>query len=109
MRPSVHFACIIVLAALSPVVAGDVTKRPLSTGQPFGALDPTPRTLSQFVVKSDACWRTCTASCGSSFQICSKAHWINECRAESDVCDLACLKSCRSFGGPLLGITDSGP
>lgn len=63
--------------------------------------------LSSKVIVSDACWRTCVAECGSVFHVCSRDHSFNGCRAQSDACDLGCQKTCRTYGGPLLDITNS--
>jgi hypothetical protein len=103
-------ACIAVLVAL-PAVAGDVVPVPppwpvWQRGQP---LDFTPRTHSRSVRVSDACWRTCETQCKWRFQACASAYRVNDCRIETDACDLSCLKACRAYGGPLLSITDSGP
>ena len=62
--------------------------------------------LSTTVRVSDACWRTCRAHCGGVLVACANDDWFNNCRAVSDRCDLDCLKRCRTYGGPLLDITD---
>ena len=61
--------------------------------------------LSSTVLVSDACWRTCAAQCGGHFGTCVGAAVLNNCRFGGDVCDLACQKRCRAYGGPLLDIT----
>src|SRR5215467_121294 len=71
-------------------------------------LDPTARAHSNSVRVSDACWRTCETACSRRFQACSRAYHVNDCRSETDSCDLTCLKTCRTYGGPFLDITDSG-
>ena len=72
-------------------------------------LDPTPRAHSNSVRVSDACWKTCETHCSRRFQACATAYHVNDCRSQNDACDLACLKTCRTYGGPFLDITDSGP
>ena len=62
--------------------------------------------LSSTVRVSDACWRTCEAHCAGGFVACADGDWFNNCRTVSDRCDLACMKRCRAYGGPLLDITD---
>ena len=86
--------------AASPVRAGDILGD-------FLPLFNTRPSLSSKVIVSDACWRTCTAECSSVFHVCAKTQWLNGCRAQSDACDLNCQKSCRTYGGPLLSITNS--
>jgi len=61
--------------------------------------------LSSTVLVSDACWRTCAASCGGRFETCVGASVLNHCRVAGDLCDLSCQKRCRAYGGPLLDIT----
>lgn len=61
--------------------------------------------LSTTVLVSDACFKTCVAQCGGQFQACVAEAWINNCRAFGDGCDLSCQKTCRSYGGPLLDLT----
>ncbi|HLN08992.1 MAG TPA: hypothetical protein VK281_08540, partial [Xanthobacteraceae bacterium] len=63
--------------------------------------------LSSKVIVSDACWRTCVAECSSIFHVCSRHNALNGCRAQGDACDLGCQKTCRTYGGPLLDITNS--
>ena len=86
--------------AASPVRAGDILGD-------FLPLFNTRPSLSSKVIVSDACWRPCTAECSSVFHVCAKTQWLNGCRAQSDACDLNCQKSCRTYGGPLLSITNS--
>jgi hypothetical protein len=61
--------------------------------------------LSTTVLVSDACYRTCVVACGGQFQGCVGRAWVNNCRAQSDGCDLSCQKHCRAYGGPLLDLT----
>jgi hypothetical protein len=95
----------------SPAVAGDngFVPPPWPPWMRGFPLDPTPRAHSNSVRVSDACWRTCETHCSRRFQACSTAYHVNDCRSESDACDLACLKTCRTYGGPFLDITNSGP
>ncbi len=103
--------CIALLIMLTPAVAGDVAPvpPPWPVWQRGLPLDFTARTHSRSVRVSDACWRTCETHCKWRFQACATAYRVNDCRIESDACDLSCLKTCRGYGGPLLDITDSGP
>jgi hypothetical protein len=107
---SLFIGCIIGLLAFSAALAGDngfapPPWPPWLRGSP---VDPTPRAHSNSVRVSDACWRTCERHCSRNFQACSAAYHVNDCRSESDACDLACLKTCRTYGGPFLDITNSG-
>jgi len=102
---------LVLVLVLSPARAGDVASVPppwphWQRGMP---LDVTPRTHSRAVRVSDACWRTCEMACSWRFRDCATAYRVNDCRAESDACDLSCQSGCRRYGGPLLGITNSGP
>jgi len=110
MKPSLVLGIIIGLIAWSSAIAGDNSFVPPPWPQWFRGfpLDPTPRAHSNSVRVSDACWRTCETACSRRFQACSRAYHVNDCRSETDACDLTCLKSCRSYGGPFLDITDSG-
>jgi hypothetical protein len=86
--------------AASSAVAGDILwdVLPLFNTRP---------SLSSKVIVSDACWRTCVAECGSVLHVCARRHALAECRAQGDACDLGCQKTCRTYGGPLLDITNS--
>ena len=110
MKRSLVLGVIICALAFSPALAGDgFVPPPWPPWQRGFPLDPTPRAHSNSVRVSDACWRTCETDCSRRFQRCSTAYHVNDCRSESDACDLACLKTCRTYGGPFLDITDSGP
>jgi hypothetical protein len=93
----------------SPAVAGDEGLippwPPWFRGFP---LDPTGHAHSNSVRVSDACWRTCERHCSRNFQACATTYHVNDCRSESDACDLACTKTCRTYGGPFLDVTNSG-
>ncbi|HEX2655606.1 MAG TPA: hypothetical protein VHN11_18410 [Xanthobacteraceae bacterium] len=103
IRTNILASCLIVAAAV-PALAGawPADYPPPPSSGPYwssrGAFAP--------VLKSDSCWRTCGAYCSGQFQACVKAYWINDCRTQGDRCDLKCLKRCRTYGGPLLDITD---
>ena len=111
MKASLLLGCLAAWIALSPVLAGEAppVPPPWPTWQRGVPLDPTARTHSRSVRVSDACWRTCEMACSWHFRSCATAYWVNDCRAESDACDLSCQKTCRGYGGPLLNITNSGP
>jgi hypothetical protein len=83
-----------------PVSAGDI----LSDVLPLFNTRPS---LSSKVIVSDACWRSCVAECSSIFHVCARHQAINGCRAQGDACALGCQKTCRTYGGPLLDITNS--
>ncbi|HMK78657.1 MAG TPA: hypothetical protein VK438_03360 [Xanthobacteraceae bacterium] len=111
MKRSLVLGVIIGLIACAPAFAGDEGSMPPPWPPWFRGfpLDATARVHSNSVRESDACWRTCETHCSRNFQACARAFPTNDCRSESDHCDLACLKTCRTYGGPFLGITDSGP
>jgi hypothetical protein len=108
MKRSLLLGCIIGVIAFSSALAGDNGFAPPPWFRGF-PLDLTPRAHSNSVRVSDACWRTCERHCSRNFQACSATYHVNDCRSESDACDLACLKTCRTYGGPFLDITNSGP
>jgi hypothetical protein len=110
MRALLAVGCLVWLIVGSPAVAGDNGVGPPPWPPWFRGfpLDPTPRAHSNSVRVSDACWRTCERHCSRNFSACSAAYHVNDCRSESDACDLACLKTCRTYGGPFLDITQSG-
>jgi hypothetical protein len=100
MKHGVVLGLVMAGLAPAPVWAGDI----LSDVLPLFNTRPS---LSAKVIVSDACWRTCVAECGSIFHVCSRQQSLNGCRAQADNCDLACQKACRTYGGPLLDITNS--
>lgn len=93
-------ACLAACLAAGRVAAGDIRSDllPLFNTRP---------SLSSKVIVSDACWRTCVAECSSIFHVCGRQHPLNGCREQDDVCELGCQKTCRTYGGPLLDITNS--
>jgi hypothetical protein len=95
----------------APALAGDAAPVPPPSPPWFRGfpLDLTWRAHSNSVRVSDACWRTCETACSRQFQACATAYRVNDCRSQGDACDLSCVKSCRTYGGPLLDWTDSGP
>jgi hypothetical protein len=109
MRRSLVLAIIFGLIA-SAALAGDngIVPPPWPPWFRGFPLDPTPRAHSNSVRVSDACWRTCETACSRRFQACATTYHVNDCRSETDACDLTCLKSCRTYGGPFLDITNSG-
>src|ERR1700693_3789854 len=111
MTRSLLLGCVAGLLAWSSAMAGDPSAVPPPwppwwRGLP---LDFTARTHSNSVRASDAGGRPCETHCSRRFHACSTAYPVNDCRSETDACDLACLSSCRTYGGPYLGITNSGP
>ncbi len=61
---------------------------------------------SAAVWASDACWRDCGNRTAWQFERCIGVHGADACRAAMDADDRACLRQCRSRGGPYLNITD---
>ncbi len=55
---------------------------------------------------SDACWRDCSNRTAWRFERCSGVVGADACRVAMDADDRACLRQCRSRGGPYLNITD---
>ena len=94
------FGLVAALLAPPTAQAGDI----LGDLLPLFNTRPSP---SSKVIVSDACFRTCVAECGSQFHVCVHAAPLNACRARDDACGLDCQKSCRTYGGPLLDITNS--
>jgi hypothetical protein len=93
----------------SPALAGD--EGPVPAPWPWFRgfpLDPTGHAHSNSVRISDACWRTCETACSRRFQACATSYRVNDCRSESDRCDVSCLMSCRTYGGPFFDVPNSG-
>jgi hypothetical protein len=55
---------------------------------------------------SDACWRACKTNCTWRMETCVSATDADACRPHLDACDRACVRSCRTRGGPFVGIFD---
>lgn len=57
---------------------------------------------------SDACWKSCTGTAGWRLVSCLHTPGRDQdtCRAALDADDRACLRTCRTRGGPILNITD---
>ena len=56
------------------------------------------------VLDSDECWRGCTTQCGADLQVCRGFAPLSDCVLAQDACTRACLRACRTRGGPLLNI-----
>jgi hypothetical protein len=101
----------VTLAALAPASAADQSAayggRLVRVGPavPYSAPPPASR-LSAAVWASDACWSDCSAQCGSGLQACIQFYAMEDCHAQMNRCDRACLRQCRLRGGPLLPFTD---
>jgi hypothetical protein len=66
-------------------------------------ITPYPMSVSSAAIwKSDACWRSCGATCGGQFNSCGRANGPEACRNALDRCDRMCVYKCRNGGGPLL-------
>ena len=61
---------------------------------------------AQAIWASDSCWRDCGARCAWRYEACSSNLGHEVCLPHFDACERACLKACRTRGGPLLNITD---
>jgi len=55
---------------------------------------------------SDACWRGCTAETTFRFEICSAERGFEACRYPLDADNRACLRACRTRGGPMVNLAD---
>jgi hypothetical protein len=55
---------------------------------------------------SDLCWRTCTGETAWRFDACKNAHGLEACRFPHDADNRACLRACRTRGGPLLNLAN---
>jgi hypothetical protein len=103
-------AALLVLIAgfVGPAAASDYTleNRPVLVF-PRGKVHVSPFPTSvraSTVWGSDACWRDCAGRCAWRLQVCGRD--AEPCRPALDACDRACLRECRTVGGPLLNITD---
>jgi hypothetical protein len=109
MKRSLLLGTIVGLIACSTALAGDVAPVPPPSPWFRGfPLDPTARAHSNSVRESDACWRTCETACSRRFQACATAYHVNDCRSETDRCDVSCLMNCRTYGGPFFDVPNSG-
>lgn len=102
------FGCVLSVASLDVALAGKRQRlqQPMAPASQLQCHTADCLGLSATVLDSDACFRTCTAHCAGRFQMCLGGAWLNDCRMHGDRCDLSCLKQCRSYGGPLLDLTD---
>jgi hypothetical protein len=55
---------------------------------------------------SDLCWHDCTTSCTWKMETCVSGASADICRPHLDACDRSCQRSCRTRGGPWLGLID---
>src|SRR5262245_40326073 len=102
------------VAGLPPAMAGDdysyANRPPVVFPGPKGGvahISPFPMSKrSAAVWVSDACWRDCTSQAAWRFQTCFGAQGADACRVQLDADDRACLRQCRTRGGPALNITD---
>src|SRR5262245_56871084 len=56
------------------------------------------------VWNSDLCWRTCTGETAWRFDDCQRAQGLEACRFAQDADNRACLRTCRTRGGPWLNL-----
>ena len=61
---------------------------------------------SAWIWTADACWRDCEGRCAWRMEACTTTTGSEACRPHLDVCARACQRSCRPWGGPLLGFVD---
>jgi hypothetical protein len=104
VRRTIAIALTLVFAGASLAGAGE--RWNLQPESKLHCRTPQCLSLSTTVRVSDACWRSCQAHCGGVLVACVHDNWLNDCRYVSDRCDLSCLKRCRTYGGPLLDLTD---
>jgi hypothetical protein len=102
----------LLIASLVSATAGEYSyanRRPVVFPGPHGGrvhISPFPmgkRVAS--VWASDACWRDCSSDGAWQLAVCLKSANADQCRAQLDNRDLACLRQCRVSGGPFLNIT----
>jgi hypothetical protein len=101
-------------ADISPAIAGEdysyANRPPVVFPGPKGGVahvSPFPMSKrSAAVWASDACWRDCTSQAAWRFQTCFGMQGADACRVQLDADDRACLRQCRTRGGPVLNITD---
>jgi hypothetical protein len=109
-------ATLIVLALLAPFApanAGEYTwaNRPqvVFPGPKGGIVHVSPYPAgarAAAVWASDLCWNACTSKCNWRMEACLGGMGADACRPRLDACDRACLRSCRTRGGPWLGLID---
>jgi hypothetical protein len=106
-------ALLIVAGIAGPAAAGgySLANRPsVAFPAPYGgAVHVSPYPMSKraaSVWASDSCWRDCTGQAAWRFESCIGKLGPQACRSELDADDRACLRWCRTRGGPLLNITD---
>ena len=112
MKPPVVVPLLLALLA-APAQAGDYSyaNRPqVVFPSPRGDrvhVSPFPMSSRAAAVwASDTCWRDCTNAAAWRFARCIADHAADACRTAMDADDRACLRACRSRGGPYLNITD---
>jgi hypothetical protein len=97
----------------APAAAGDYSyaNRPhvVFHGPRGGSVHVSPFPMSKrsaAIWTSDACWRACTSAAAWRFARCTGIHGAEACRAVMDSDDRACLRSCRTRGGPYVNVTE---
>ena len=55
---------------------------------------------------SDFCWKDCTGETGWRFQDCGAVHGLEACRPALNADNRACLRACRTRGGPLVNLAN---
>ena len=108
-------AAVLLIAAgfAAPAVAGDYSyaNRPqVAFPGPRGGMvhvSPFPMSSrSAAIWASHACWRDCVSAAAWRFERCIGQSGAEACRAAMAADDRACLRTCRTRGGPYLNITD---
>lgn len=103
-------ALLLLTAVAVPAAAGDysLAHRP-ELVFPGGRTHVSPFPMSKLtasVWQSDACWHDCTSHGAWQLETCMGRNQQDACRAALDARDRACLRQCRTVGGPLFNITD---
>ena len=104
---------LVILAITAPAKAGDYSyaSRPqvVFPGPRGGFVHVSPFPMSNrsaAVWASDACWRDRTSTAAFRFERCIGVYGADACPSVMDADDRACLRSCRTRGGPYLNFTE---
>jgi hypothetical protein len=109
--PTLAAIALLLAAWLGPAAAGEYSfdNRPVVTfkGSASERMSPFPAGKRAAAVwNADACWRGCASDCNWRMEYCLRETDADACRPQLDACDRACLRSCRTRGGPLMGWLD---
>lgn len=99
MRTLLLLVVAITLAA--PAVAADAVVPRDAAAAPAVRSLPFPRTERAAAAWDErTCWSRCGAFCAWGMTNCLSRDAQGACLARADHCDRACLRNCRSMGGP---------